>query len=85
MSTMSVYSQNEVKIGNNTETLPDNHYGKSKSEAEQSILKLSDSKFLISIIRPPMVYGKDQKVIITFYLISLKELNFVLFLTILEV
>ncbi|HUR30017.1 MAG TPA: NAD-dependent epimerase/dehydratase family protein, partial [Saprospiraceae bacterium] len=36
-------------------------YGKSKLQAEQELLKLSDDQFVVSIIRPAVVYGKGAK------------------------
>lgn len=48
-------------IGPDTPTAPANFYGKSKLEAEQGILALADENFTVSVIRPPMVYGKGCK------------------------
>lgn len=36
-------------------------YGKSKLLAEQELLKLSDERFVVSVIRPAVVYGKGAK------------------------
>lgn len=36
-------------------------YGESKLEAEKILKKLENSNFIISIIRPPLVYGKGVK------------------------
>src|SRR5699024_1152334 len=36
-------------------------YGKSKLEAEQITSEMQDDSFLVAIIRPPMVYGKNSK------------------------
>src|SRR5690606_35899420 len=38
---------------------PSSFYGKSKLEAENLIFGLQDSKFTISIVRPPMIYGPN--------------------------
>lgn len=38
---------------------PKTHYGKSKLQAEEQIQKLSDGKFKVVILRPPMIYGKN--------------------------
>lgn len=61
MSSMSVYGldYSNEPINVNTPTIPKTNYGKSKLEAEQEILKLNDKDFIISIIRPPMVYGEN--------------------------
>ncbi len=40
---------------------PTNSYGQSKLEADLAIQKLSDSHFIVSILRIPMVYGKSAK------------------------
>ena len=44
-----------------TEANPENFYGKSKLEAEQELLKLSDDTFTVTILRIPMVYGPGCK------------------------
>ena len=61
MSTMAVYSDSVTYVDQNTPTNPDNAYGKSKLQAEIEITKLADPLFIISIIRPPMIYGKGCK------------------------
>lgn len=61
MSSMSVYSDNTTYVDRNTATQPDNAYGDSKLQAEKSILDLMDESFLVSILRPPMIYGKGCK------------------------
>lgn len=62
MSSMSVYGKNTKLIDRDTKLSPDTHYGKSKMEAENKILKLQniDQNFIVSIIRPPMIYGKKS-------------------------
>ncbi|WP_225000703.1 NAD-dependent epimerase/dehydratase family protein [Enterococcus casseliflavus] len=59
MSTMSVYGLNKGIIDIDTDKFPTNHYGKSKLMAENDILDLESENFLVSIVRPPMVYGKN--------------------------
>ncbi|MFF2018638.1 NAD-dependent epimerase/dehydratase family protein [Paenibacillus sp. NPDC058177] len=64
MSSMSVYGLEgyigkDVIINEDTHCNPTSYYGRSKLEAEQSILKMNSSDFKISIIRAPMIYGKD--------------------------
>ncbi len=58
ISTMSVYGKTEGEINKDTPLLPNNPYGKSKLLAENAVLKLTDDKFSVTVIRPPMVYGK---------------------------
>ncbi|QOP45830.1 NAD-dependent epimerase/dehydratase family protein [Sulfurimonas paralvinellae] len=59
ISTIAVYGEDEEKLDENTNCNPVTPYGKSKLEAEKKMLELSDDSFIVSIIRPPMVYGKD--------------------------
>lgn len=61
LSSMSVYGLLEGVITKETQPNPRNNYGKSKWEAEQEITSLSDAHFTVSILRPPMVYGKGCK------------------------
>lgn len=58
-STLSVYGVEEGEINHLTQPNPINDYGKSKLEAELELLKLEDTHFKISIIRPPMIYGPN--------------------------
>jgi len=58
MSTMSVYGMVCGRITAETREAPNTHYGKSKWMAEQEILKLCDGRFKVSVVRPPMIYGK---------------------------
>ena len=58
MSTMSVYGLESGIITPDTKPAPTNLYGKSKLEAEGLLNKLQDENFTVSILRPPMVYGK---------------------------
>lgn len=65
LSTMAVYgigkrlTENYVDI--TTPINPTNLYGKSKYDAEKKLRTLEDSNFIITIIRPPNVYGKGCK------------------------
>ena len=61
LSTMSVYGLDRGIVTRDTCLHPKSHYGKSKLQAEEGILKLEDSSFRVCIIRPPMVYGKNCK------------------------
>jgi nucleoside-diphosphate-sugar epimerase len=62
LSTMAVYGldgelNKEVIINNHTNPLPESLYGQSKLEAEMGLLEFADQNFIVSIGRPPMVYG----------------------------
>jgi UDP-glucose 4-epimerase len=59
ISTIAVYGEDIEKLDENTDYNPITHYGKSKLEAEKQLLQLSDDSFIVSIIRPPMIYGKN--------------------------
>ncbi|WP_152055246.1 NAD-dependent epimerase/dehydratase family protein [Aliarcobacter butzleri] len=59
MSTVAVYGEEKEKLDENTICNPITPYGKSKLEAEKELLKLNDDSFIVSIIRPPMIYGKN--------------------------
>lgn len=59
ISTIAVYRESKDRLDENTTCNPITFYGKSKLEAEKELLKLNDNTFTVSIIRPPMVYGKD--------------------------
>lgn len=64
MSSIIVYgdSTREARvIDENTIPTPSNFYGNSKLQAEEGIKPLSNSKFKVVIIRPPMIYGKGSK------------------------
>lgn len=59
ISTVAVNGEDIEKLDEQTSCVPVTHYGKSKLEAEKQLLELNDDTFVVSIIRPPMVYGKD--------------------------
>ncbi len=59
LSTIAVYGQIDGVISENSECRPVSNYGVSKLEAEKKLLSLNDNNFVISIIRPSMVYGKE--------------------------
>ena len=61
LSSMSVYGMETGVIDQSTLTNPKNAYGKSKLEAEKLISELDDESFTVSILRPPMIYGKGCK------------------------
>ncbi len=59
MSSMSVYGMDRGIITPDKLPEPQSHYGKSKLEAEQALQGLADHTFLLTVLRPPMVYGKN--------------------------
>lgn len=59
ISSIAVYGEDKEKIDENTSYEPITPYGKSKLEAEKELLKLNDGSFIVSIIRPPMIYGRN--------------------------
>ena len=59
MSTIAVYGDHSNHLTEETTCNPLTDYGKSKLKAENELLALQDENFIISIIRPPMVYGMD--------------------------
>ncbi len=59
ISTIAVYGEEKEEINKKTACTPITPYGKSKLEAEKQLKELSDENFVVSIIRPPMVYGED--------------------------
>lgn len=59
LSTMAVYGNENNVITKKTNKNPQSLYGKTKLKAEIALKKLEDNNFKITIIRPPMVYGKD--------------------------
>lgn len=61
LSSMSVYGMLDGTITRETIPHPTTNYGRTKLEADREIEKLSTPNFNVSIIRPPMVYGKDCK------------------------
>lgn len=61
LSSMSVYGRVVGNITKETKTNPVNAYGLSKIEADKIIEKMSSEDFVVSILRPPMVYGRGCK------------------------
>ena len=59
MSSMSVYGNEYSCITKNSVPKPVSLYGKSKLAAEEDLKKLESNDFIVTIIRPPMVYGKN--------------------------
>ena len=61
LSSMSVFGMVTGHIDKYTPTKPINAYGKSKLEAEKKLMDMADDNFIVSIVRPPMVYGEGCK------------------------
>jgi UDP-glucose 4-epimerase len=61
ISSMSVYGIDKGIINEKTELKPKTSYGISKYEAEALIMKLESQDFKISILRPPLIYGRKCK------------------------
>lgn len=59
MSTVAVYGIETGIMSEKSNCNPINEYGKSKSRAEMELKKLENKNFKVSIIRPPIVYGKN--------------------------
>ena len=60
MSSMIVYGGLEC-ITKDTEPAPANFYGDSKWQADRGIRELQSEEFCVTVLRPPMIYGKDSK------------------------
>ena len=60
MSSMIVYG-NQTHITSDTKPHPTNFYGDSKWKADKGIRKLQDKSFTVTVLRPPMIYGKGSK------------------------
>ena len=61
LSSMSVYGVNTGAITKDTRPAPTTNYGKSKLEAEIELNDLKNESFLLTVLRPPMVYGNGCK------------------------
>lgn len=61
LSSMSVYGIDTGIITKDSPLNPKTNYGRSKLEAEKLIRFLADDTFKVSILRPPMIYGKGCK------------------------
>ena len=61
LSSMSVYGLSKGVITDETMPRPKDAYGKSKYEAEILINELETNDFIVTRVRPPMVYGPGSK------------------------
>lgn len=49
------------RITIDTEPRPTNFYGDSKWQADNAVRRLADDSFTVTVLRPPMIYGKNCK------------------------
>lgn len=49
------------RITADTEPTPANFYGDSKWQADKCVRELADENFIVTVLRPPMIYGKGSK------------------------
>ena len=49
------------RIDAHTEPSPANFYGDSKWQADKGVRELTDENFIVTVLRPPMIYGKGSK------------------------
>lgn len=66
MSSIIVYGDSapygkKKMITKDTIPQPSNFYGDSKWQADKGIRELDDDNFMVTVIRPPMIYGKGSK------------------------
>ena len=61
LSSMSVYGLNQGVVTKDSIPDPKTFYGKAKWMADCEIEKMQSKDFLVSILRPPMVYGRNCK------------------------
>ena len=60
LSTVSVFGSEVTSIDSETIASPDTLYGQSKFSAERQLLELSaEEGIVMTILRPPMIYGRD--------------------------
>ena len=66
MSSAIVYGESAPygklkRITAETEPQPANFYGDSKWQADKGVRELADKVFTVTVLRPPMIYGKNSK------------------------
>ena len=49
------------RITKDVEPTPANFYGDSKWQADKGVRELADDNFIVTVLRPPMIYGKGSK------------------------
>ena len=61
MSSMLVYENSHERINKDTKPQPKSFYAQSKWQADEKIRAMADGNFVVSVMRPPMIYGKNCK------------------------
>ncbi|BDZ84423.1 hypothetical protein Lac2_25570 [Claveliimonas bilis] len=66
MSSMIIYGESapygmKKVVDEHTVPNPANFYGDSKLQADIGVRELADDQFKVTVLRPPMIYGKDSK------------------------
>lgn len=51
----------QKRITKDTKPHPANFYGDSKWKADKGVRELADDNFIVTVLRPPMIYGKGSK------------------------
>lgn len=59
ISSIAVFGNNNNYINSNSKPIPETNYGRSKLEAEKKLKNIENNNFIVSIIRLPMIYGKN--------------------------
>ena len=49
------------RITKDVEPTPANFYGDSKWQADKGVRELADDNYIVTVLRPPMIYGKGSK------------------------
>ena len=79
MSSVAVYGEGYSLLKEDTPCNPTTSYGKSKLKAEQELQSLADENFIVSIVRAPMVYGKEAPGNIASLITLVKKMPFLPF------
>ena len=64
MSSMIIYGNADfvkARVTKDSPPHPESAYGDSKWQADKGIRALADENFTVTVLRPPMIYGKDSK------------------------
>ena len=66
MSSAIVYGDSapygkKKRITSDTEPQPANFYGDSKWQADKGVRELENDEYMVTVLRPPMIYGKGSK------------------------
>ena len=51
----------QKRITKETDPTPSNFYGDSKWQADKGVREFADDQFTVTVLRPPMIYGKGSK------------------------